>query len=132
MSAPQDEHGIRASRRKFKQNAARPQSVSKGPIFETTLSSTHIPQMGALSGPEGNQSSPPIGQVEVGCALAFGRITKAVGQITLPRQETVKLRESCDARARGNFRREGKSAVERVGAGAAGFAAFKAGGTGPP
>ena len=45
-------------------------------------------------------------------ALAFGRIAKAMGQITLLMQETLKLRETRRDAARKNLRRERKAAVE--------------------
>ena len=44
--------------------------------------------------------------------LAFGRIAKAMGQITLLTQETVKLREVRRDTARGKFRKERKAAAE--------------------
>jgi len=45
-------------------------------------------------------------------ALGFGRITKAIGQITLLTQETLKLRETRRNAAREDFRRERKAAAE--------------------
>jgi len=47
-------------------------------------------------------------------ALAFERMTRAMGQITLLTQETLKLREGRRVLARKSFQRERKTAVERA------------------
>ena len=47
-------------------------------------------------------------------ALAFGRMTKAMGQIMLLQQETAKLRASHAERVRKQFRQERKRAAERA------------------
>ena len=47
-------------------------------------------------------------------ALAMGRITKAIGQITLLQQETAKLRASHAERTRKRFRENRKDAALRA------------------
>jgi len=48
----------------------------------------------------------------VDLALGFSRVAKAMGQITLLTQETLKLRETRRSAARAQFRRERKAAAE--------------------
>jgi len=82
-----------------------------GQLFEIGLAIA-----GALGRVATGQASPAEARAFAGTdmALAFGRMAKAMGQITLLTQETVKLRESRRDSARTKFQRARKGAAERA------------------